>query len=976
MLFTSHASRRLRLFASASAIGLLSAGLFANDPAVACAPLAPVDGDTVTCGDAAYGAGIAYSGIEDLTVVVNPAGPITAISEGADAGIALVTGDPGNDGTLSVIIQSDAGEAVTISTTSDATEGVKVFSINDNVYIRSDATVVTTGNSTGSLPEQRSIGLLGFSRNGNSVVINDGSVSTYGTGAVALWSEGFDRAVAVNYGSIYSQQSTGILVEGEVGSYAYNYGDITVTGANARGIFVYGSEDDQPGAERMVAVNNGSIVASGSDNIGIYIYAAIGDALLVNNDSVVTSGANSEGLLVFGTSPGIPTEDGNPAFTIQNNGTVATSGTNADGIWGYSLNGSITVGNTGAVETTGAGSHGVYARSEGTATILINNIEGEVRATGDGSFGVVVNTTTGNVGTVNNSGLVHGGSGSGGAIGATSNTALVITNFAGGVLSAESERFLALANLADSFTNGGDAYGFFELGDGDDDFLNAGGGRVFLTQISDAGDGTDEIDNFGTFFVDGIAMEAPEIQGLEVFRNFGSIVMSDTAVGGLTGVAGDTLSISGDFVSEGGSLFLDTFLGDDSSPSDVLILEDALDGSAPTRIFVTNTTGPGALTTGNGILVVDTDTSESNVFTLGAPVYAGVYEYFLAQEEEDWFLQSRVAPQNEEYAAIGLQQMGFWYETLLPLHTRMGELRLQTADPNRYQSVPRNGGQTASLGGTDLAVRPGAGDRSPYGVWGRAIGGSFDVSAGNLNWDQEIYGAQFAADVGIEEAVVDDDVLVLGVMAGLAGGRADFGMGSQASFDDYNLSLYANYFTQGYWATAVVKLDYLDVDWNSPILPETRETDGWSAGALLEIGYTHVDPGGGWFLEPQAEIAYITSSLGDLDTGTGQDVAFDDVESLRGRVGLRGGGIYEVGDNGRFSPYLQAHLLHEFLAESQASVAGVAYDADMTGTGYEVGAGVHAADLSSNVSVFVDVVYRGGDNLSGVRALGGLRFSW
>lgn len=103
-----------------------------------------------------------------------------------------------------------------------------------------------------------------------------------------------------------------------------------------------------------------------------------------------------------------------------------------------------------------------------------------------------------------------------------------------------------------------------------------------------------------------------------------------------------------DYVGGGGTLGIHTFLGDDTSPTDRLIIDG---GAASGRglIAVTNAGGPGALTSDNGIPVVEVangGTTSAEAFALNGPVVAGPYEYTLqrggasAGTEDYWFLRS------------------------------------------------------------------------------------------------------------------------------------------------------------------------------------------------------------------------------------------------------------------------------------------------------------------------------------------------
>lgn len=116
--------------------------------------------------------------------------------------------------------------------------------------------------------------------------------------------------------------------------------------------------------------------------------------------------------------------------------------------------------------------------------------------------------------------------------------------------------------------------------------------------------------------------------------------------------------IMGNYVGNGGTLALQTFLDTDSNTlSDQLVIDASNGGGSGTGVTglsVTNFGGPGAQTNANGILVVDAlngATTNADAFTLSAPVAAGIYEYMLFQggvtadatTDFDWFLRSSVS---------------------------------------------------------------------------------------------------------------------------------------------------------------------------------------------------------------------------------------------------------------------------------------------------------------------------------------------
>src|SRR5262249_40283964 len=104
-------------------------------------------------------------------------------------------------------------------------------------------------------------------------------------------------------------------------------------------------------------------------------------------------------------------------------------------------------------------------------------------------------------------------------------------------------------------------------------------------------------------------------------------------------------------VSNGGRLLLDTVLneGDPNSRSDVLVLDSATVAAGPTRLSVANAGGLGALTLGNGILVVPAlpgGQPAPGAFSFAGPAVAGPPEYLLfhgsrdASQPESWYLRS------------------------------------------------------------------------------------------------------------------------------------------------------------------------------------------------------------------------------------------------------------------------------------------------------------------------------------------------
>jgi autotransporter family porin len=111
---------------------------------------------------------------------------------------------------------------------------------------------------------------------------------------------------------------------------------------------------------------------------------------------------------------------------------------------------------------------------------------------------------------------------------------------------------------------------------------------------------------------------------------------------------GDSFRIAGNYTGDGGLLFLDTVLGDDTSASDKLIVDGGI-ASGTTGISVINNGGTGDSTVEDGILLVESvngATTTGGSFALNHAVAAGAYEYYLFKggisdgSEENWYLRS------------------------------------------------------------------------------------------------------------------------------------------------------------------------------------------------------------------------------------------------------------------------------------------------------------------------------------------------
>ena len=105
--------------------------------------------------------------------------------------------------------------------------------------------------------------------------------------------------------------------------------------------------------------------------------------------------------------------------------------------------------------------------------------------------------------------------------------------------------------------------------------------------------------------------------------------------------------------------------------------------------------------------------------------------------------------------------------------------------------------------------------------------------------------------------------------------------------------------------------------------------------------------------------------------GSDVTIGLDDTDSLVARGRLKAGlGFDSV------APYVSVGVAHEFLGEASATASGLTFNSSVEGTAFEVGGGIAAWALASNLSLALDAGWRFGDEVEGFAVSGGVKFSW
>ena len=437
-----------------------------------------------------------------------------------------------------------------------------------------------------------------------------------------------------------------------------------------------------------------------------------------------------------------------------------------------------------------------------------------------------------------------------------------------------------------------------------------------------------------------------------------------------------TLTVN-NYVGEGGQIRLNTYLAGDGSPSDRLIVNGGT-ATGTTKVIATDTGGGGALTTGDGILVVDAvggGTTAPGAFTGFAA--AGPYEYLLQRggltpgSENDWFLRSSALPDPSDptaprrpfirqevslYVAMPVMAAIYGRKIIDTLHERMGG--------------------DAQLFGPGKADLPDAAWGRVIGYWGHRdgdsggiLGGggpSFDYDFGALQTGLDLYRNEYANGqrdnaglyFALGRAHADVDHTLLGRTFN----------GGKDSFDAVSVGGYWTRFGQNNWYLdgVVQGTWYEDIDMTGRRGLRDGRTNGFGFAASLEGGYPF-DLGNDWLLEPQAQLVYQALNINDFNDGA-SDVHYSDTNSLAGRIGARVARDWDVeGDAKRkFTLWGRADFWNEFLGDPKTELSSasgfIPFTADAGNSWATLGIGAsrqitNAASLYGNVNY--DVAFDG-----------------
>ncbi|HDS1817916.1 TPA: autotransporter outer membrane beta-barrel domain-containing protein [Pseudomonas putida] len=405
------------------------------------------------------------------------------------------------------------------------------------------------------------------------------------------------------------------------------------------------------------------------------------------------------------------------------------------------------------------------------------------------------------------------------------------------------------------------------------------------------------------------------------------------------------LTIQGDYTGNNGTLRLNSVLAGDGAASDRLVVSrGAIAGS--TGLLVNNLDGTGAVTTQNGIQVVEARegaTSSATAFIQTQTLSVGAYDYRLfkggvtAGSENSWYLRSTLvsppapapAPQPGEPpviapAATPPVAAAAPGQAELPVPVQGKPLALYRPEVPVYAAAPRGAAIIARQALGTFHQRQGdqqllAGQGGLPASWGQAYGGTLRqqwTGTVSPSLDGDLYGFKVGQDL---YARVNDN-----------GYRQHVGLyvsHSRLEADVKGFALAVENRSVGdlkldgdsvgiYWTLVGPQRGYLDAVLQYTDLDgrarsnrgDKLNLNGHAWTASLETGYP-IALSQRWTLEPQAQLIAQKVSL-DTASDSVSRISHDAQVELTGRLGARLAGTF-TGTSGRLlQPYAQVNLWH------------------------------------------------------------------
>ncbi|EDV9340565.1 autotransporter outer membrane beta-barrel domain-containing protein [Salmonella enterica subsp. enterica] len=475
-----------------------------------------------------------------------------------------------------------------------------------------------------------------------------------------------------------------------------------------------------------------------------------------------------------------------------------------------------------------------------------------------------------------------------------------------------------------------------------------------------------------------------------IFTLNGDLInMGTMTSGSSSSTPGNTLYVDGNYTGNGGSLYLNTVLGDDDSATDKLVITG--DASGTTDLYI-NGIGDGAQTT-NGIEVVDVGgVSTSDAFVLKNEVNASLYTYRLYwnESDNDWYLASKAQSDDDDSGGDDTPSDGGDDGGNVTPPDDGGDVAPQyRADIGAYMG---NQWMARNLQMQTLYDREGSQYRNADGsVWARFKAGKAESEAVSGNIDMDSNYSQFQLGGDILAWGNGQQSFTVGVMASYinadtdsTGNRGADGsqFTSSGNVDGYNLGVYATWFADAQTHSgAYVDSWYQYGFYNNSVESGDAGSESYDSTAnavSLETGYRYdiaLSNGNTVSLTPQAQVVWQNYSADSVKDNYGTRIDGQDGDSWTTRLGLRVDGKLYKGSRTVIQPFAEANWLHTS-DDVSVSFDDATVKQDLPANRAELKVGLQA-DIDKQWSVRAQVAGQTGSNDFGdLNGSLNLRYNW
>ncbi|EFH7722440.1 autotransporter outer membrane beta-barrel domain-containing protein [Escherichia coli] len=530
-----------------------------------------------------------------------------------------------------------------------------------------------------------------------------------------------------------------------------------------------------------------------------------------------------------------------------------------------------------------------------------------------------------------------------------------------------------------------------------------------VTRAADAtlsGSGNIHVLNAGTLSGQGTVAGHVNNQGtlasLNALSGYESAEVSNFTVGSLTntgvirlagGKTGNTLTVNGDYTG-GGTLIINTVLGDDTSATDKLIVTGNTSGD--TGVVVNNVRGQGAQTA-DGIEIVHVGGQSDGNFRLENRAVAGAWEYFLHKgnaggTDGNWYLRSELPPEpgtkpetkpetkptpDKPVQKVYRPEAGSYISNIAAANT-LFNTRMHDREGETYY--------------TDVFT----GEKKATSMWMRHVGGHnrWKDSSSQLNTQSNRYVVQLGG--SIAQWTDGQERLQLGIMAGYGNEKSSTtssvsGYKSKGSISGYSTGLYGTWQQNDGNDTGAYVDTWIQYGWfNNTVNGEKLAAESWKSRGFtgsVEAGYTfkageftgsqgsHYD----WYIQPQSQLTWMNVRAGEHKEKNGTKVQLNGDGNIQSRLGVRtylkGKSASDDNKAHQFEPFVEVNWIHN-TQDWSVKMDNTVLSQDGATNIAEVKTGVQGK-LSDNLNIWGNVGVQVGDKgYSDAQAMLGIKYTF